>query len=114
MGVMRFHTHGTSGRKGRGRVAACDREGQWKVARAEHCNRSYGPQKRADVRLGERLALRIGVVYTGIHPGTLFDKTSEQLKLVARAGCFALNASRRESCFLRRPSSQSLAQDFYV
>ena len=70
---VRHHNDGTTGGQGGRGVATGHRIGEREIAGTENRHRTERAEHGAVVGLGQRLAVRLGAVDAGIHPGAFLD-----------------------------------------
>ena len=97
MGGMRLGHHGTAGRQCRGRVAACDREGQREVRSPEHRHRTDGDVAQAQVRPRQGLALRQSRVDPRLKEAAVAHDARKHPQLPDGTGALAFETRSRQT-----------------
>jgi len=105
-----FHDDGASRREGRDGVGSEHGDGDGKIARSEHGDRSDRLHQAADIRLGKRLAVRFGGVDAGIHPGAFAHEGGEEPGLIDRAHPFRLAPGPGVPGFRRSPVEKCVTE----
>ena len=91
----------TSGGKRGGGVSAGHGVGEREIPGAEHGDGAERAKHRAEIGLGQGLAVRDGVLDARVHPGAFFDEIGEHPELAGGAGGLTAHAGLRQAGFLR-------------
>ena len=97
VGAMGFHDDRATGREGRSRVAARDRERERKVARPKNNDRPERDQHAPQIGPRERLPLGQRRIDARIDPRTVSHDGGKQTELAAGARAFAGETREREA-----------------
>ena len=114
MGRVRLDDHRGPGGKGRGGVAAGDREGEREVTGREHGDRAERDLALAQVGFGQRATVGIRGVQAGAGPAAFPHHVGEEPQLAGGAGQFALHSRHRDTGFGVDPVDKHGAEVFQL
>jgi hypothetical protein len=106
--VRLHHDRAARGQRGSG-VAARYREGERKIACAEHRHGTHRDIAQAQVRARQRLAVGHGRIEAQVEPAALADHGCEELQLVHGPPALAFEARSRQATLLHGALDQRVA-----
>ena len=110
--VVGHHDDRAARGKGRGGVTSGHGVSEGEVAGAEDGDRANRTKQRTVIRLGERFAIWIRGLDTGVDPFAFLDQVGEETELAHRAADLTLAARFGQTSFLGGPGDQGRCRGF--
>ncbi len=110
MGRVSFDDNRAAGGKGRGCVAASDRECERKVRCSEYGDRTESNVSQSKVRFSNRLAVSVGRIEAKLLKLAVADLFREQAQLSGSSGAFTFDPCARQASFVHRSQDKVVAE----